>query len=76
MVFCELLEVELVVGVSIDLLLGAKALEATAALSCGCVFAPESGNMYDWSIRKPPSLLNRSLLSFRNCAFASGVVRP
>ena len=34
MVFCELLEVELVVGVSIDLLLGTEALEATAALSC------------------------------------------
>lgn len=76
MVLCELLEVEEVVVVSIDLLLGTEALLLTTALSCSCVFAPESGNMYDWSIRKPPSLLNRSLLSFRNCAFASGVVRP
>ena len=75
MVLCELLEVEVAV-VSVDLLLVTEALEATAALSCSCVFAPESGNMYDWSIRRPPSLLNRSLLSFRNCAFASGVVRP
>ena len=51
------------------------------ALSCAVVFCVvvqtiESGSIYVWSIRRPPSLLNRPLLSSIKDAFASGAVRP
>ena len=49
------------------------------ALSCAVVFCVvvqtvESGSIYVWSIRRPPSLLNRPLLSSINKVFASGAV--